>query len=76
MTSSAAWCRFPVVRGPFRGLESLELDPAVRRAVQYAAAYDLATREFADLVISRRNYDVASGVDPRGRPRFGVLEAS
>lgn len=66
-----------VVRGGFDDLLALGLPDAARRAVAQARAYDAAAMAcFAGLVVSRRNYDVAQGLDAEGRPRSGVLEQS
>ncbi len=65
------------VRGSLETLDRFTLLPAVRRAVAHARVYDRAAREcFDGFFASRRNYDVASGLDSRGRPRSGVLEQS
>jgi len=51
--------------------------PAIAPAIARAARFDaLALGRLGGLVASRRNYDVAIGVDHRGRPRIGVLEQS
>lgn len=66
-----------VVRGDFDALLALELVPAARQAVAHARLYDSAAHEcFAGLFASRRNYDVAHGVDAAGDPCSGVLEQS
>ncbi|MET1076491.1 MAG: DUF3182 family protein [Pseudomonas sp.] len=66
-----------VVRGGFEALLSLELDDQVRRAIAQAQVYDSAASAcFAGFFASRRNYDVARGVDVHGQPRSGVLEQS
>jgi uncharacterized protein DUF3182 len=45
--------------------------------VAQARVYDAAAMEhFPGLFASRRNYDVARGLDARGRRRSGVLEQS
>jgi len=63
------------VRGGWEALEALPLDAPMRTAVVQAHAYDDATAEYG-VVASRRNYDVAQGMDGAGRWRSGVLEAS
>lgn len=66
-----------VIRGDFEKLLQLDLTPALRLAVEQARVYDLAaSAEIAGFLASRRNYDVASGLDGRGRKRGGVLEQS
>ena len=66
-----------VVRGGFEALLGLELDEEVRRAIAQAQVYDAAASAcFAGFFASRRNYDVACGVDINGRPCSGVLEQS
>ncbi len=66
-----------VVRGGFDALLALPLSANVRTAVAQASCYDAAAfachpRMFA----SRRNYDVAQGIDGSGQLRSGVLEQS
>jgi uncharacterized protein DUF3182 len=66
-----------VARGGFDALLALDHPPAVRRAIDQALRYDAAAfRAFDGLFASRRNYDVAQGVDGAGQPRSGVLEQS
>ncbi len=66
-----------IVRGDFNVLLTLAPDPSTMLAVQQAQRYDAAAREeYADLFASRRNYDVARGLDAAGRPCSGVLEQS
>jgi len=66
-----------VARGGFDGLGRLDLPPPARDAVQMARAYDdAALRCFPGFIASRRNYDVAAGVDSLGGVRAGVLEQS
>jgi hypothetical protein len=66
-----------VMRGDFAALFQLELPDEVRLAVEHARAYDSAARtHFTGLLASRCNYDVADGMDARGRRRVGVLEQS
>lgn len=63
------------VRGGWDALERMDVEPAVRLAIQQARAYDDATEEYG-IVASRRNYDVGQGVDAHGSWRSGVFEAS
>jgi hypothetical protein len=66
-----------VARGDFDALLRFDQHPAARNAIEHARIYDHAAFEcFRGLVASRRNYDVAHGVDSRGRPCSGVLEQS
>jgi hypothetical protein len=60
-----------VVRGGYDALLALPLEPNVREAIAQAAAYERAARHYPGLVLSRRNYDVAQGVDGRGSTRGG-----
>jgi hypothetical protein len=66
-----------VARGEFQTLLGLDLRADVRLAVLQAQAYDAAAMDcFAGMFASRRNYDVARGVDTEGRWRSGVIEQS
>jgi hypothetical protein len=66
-----------VVRGDYETLLELDLAPEVRLAVEQARSYDTAAfREFPGLFASRRNYDVAQGVNAEESRRSGVLEQS
>ena len=66
-----------VARGGFEALAGLGLPEEARLAVEQARIYDAAaTRCFAGMFASRRNYDVARGLDAEGRWRSGVLEQS
>lgn len=65
-----------VVRGGWAALGRVDLDPAARQAIAHAVRYDAAADAFPGFLASRRNYDVAVGVDARGRRRVGVFEAS
>lgn len=66
-----------VARGGFDALLALNPSPGAQRAVEQARIYDCAAFEcFAGLFASRRNYDVAEGVDAADRRRSGVLEQS
>jgi hypothetical protein len=62
------------VRGGWKVLTALPMPAAVGAAVAAARCYDAATED--GFMASRRNYDVAQGIDPDGRSRSGVLEAS
>jgi len=66
-----------VARGDFDALLGLDLSDEARLAVSQAHIYVSAAMElFPGLLASRRNYDVAEGLDPRGQRRSGVLEQS
>ena len=67
-----------VARGDFDGLlASFEPSASARRAIEQARLYDAAAFEcFEGLFASRRNYDVAEGLDASGERRIGVLEQS
>ena len=66
-----------VARGGFGALAGLGLPEEARLAVAQARVYDAAAAEcFAGMFASRRNYDVARGLDAEGRWRSGVLEQS
>ena len=64
------------VRGDGRGLSGLAAGADVQRAIAQARRYDEAAADLYGVVASRRNYDVAQGVDAAGRWRSGVLEQS
>jgi hypothetical protein len=65
-----------VVRGGFAALAELALPDAVRVAVEQARRYDAATALLTGMFASRRNYDVAQGLNAAGSWRSGVLEQS
>lgn len=66
-----------VVEGDFEALLRLELPDKTRLAITQAQVYDAAASAcFRDFHASRRNYDIAQGVDGRGRACSGVLEQS
>ena len=66
-----------VARGGFEALDRLDLSPEARLAVTQARVYDKAAMDcFTGMFASRRNYDVARGLDSAGRPHCGVLEQS
>jgi hypothetical protein len=64
------------VRGGWEALARLPIPDAVRLAAAQAKLYEDAMREYPGFMASRRNYDVAQGLDGSGRKRSGVLEAS
>ena len=66
-----------VVRGDFDTLLARDLAAGVRVAIAQAQAYDGAVAPaFPGFFASRRNYDVAQGIDASGCWRSGVLEQS
>ena len=66
-----------VVQGDFDVLLARTLPENIRLAIAQARVYDAAaTQCFAGFHASRRNYDVAQGVDAAGHRRSGVLEQS
>ncbi|HEX2528008.1 MAG TPA: DUF3182 family protein [Geminicoccus sp.] len=66
-----------VVRGGFDTLLAVDLPEHVRLAIVQARRYDTAADHlFAGFFASRRNYDVAQGLNGRGEWRSGVLEQS
>jgi hypothetical protein len=64
------------VRGGWEALARLLMPDRVRVAAAQAKLYEDAMREYPGFIASRRNYDVAQGLDGKGRKRSGVLEAS
>ena len=66
-----------VVHGDFDALLALTLPEDIRLAIAQARVYDDAAGQcFEGLFASRRNYDVAQGLDAAGHRRSGVLEQS
>lgn len=66
-----------VVQGDYDDLLELDLPEDVRLAIQQAQAFDAAADEcYPDFYASRRNYDIAQGLDSTGKQRSGVLEQS
>ncbi|MFP5428194.1 MAG: DUF3182 family protein [Gammaproteobacteria bacterium] len=66
-----------VVRGDYQALLQLPLEDPVRLAVNQAMAYEQAAEQhFPGFLASRRNYDIARGLDPHNHMRSGVLEQS
>ncbi|WP_206862232.1 DUF3182 family protein [Lysobacter changpingensis] len=65
------------LRGDLNDLLATLEDEAERRVLRCAIRYDAeVSRAYPSFFASRRNYDVALGVDPSGMPRTGVLEQS
>lgn len=66
-----------VVQGGYIELLGLELPDDVREAVRLAQVFDdAANQAYPAFFASRRNYDIAQGLDSGGQPRGGVLEQS
>jgi hypothetical protein len=66
-----------VVRGTFDALAALALDDSLRTAIRQVERFDAAAiKLYPGMFASRRNYDVAQGVDDAGRWYSGVLEQS
>jgi hypothetical protein len=66
-----------VARGDFDALRHLDLSEDFKIALEKAQAYDAAASAcFPGFFASRRNYDIASGLDSQGAFRCGVLEQS
>ncbi|MCG6541560.1 DUF3182 family protein [Pseudomonas sp. KSR10] len=66
-----------VVDGDFDTLLDLDLPERTRLAISQAQVYDAAASDcFRNFYASRRNYDIAQGIDDRGRACSGVLEQS
>ncbi|KPH02662.1 biotin carboxylase [Pseudomonas sp. RIT-PI-q] len=66
-----------VVQGDYDDLLALELPEDVRLAIQQAQVFDSAADEaYPGFYASRRNYDIAQGLDSSGKQRSGVLEQS
>jgi hypothetical protein len=64
------------LRGGWEALKALALTPESRAAVAQAKFYDQSMSEYPGFMASRRNDDVAQGIDSDGRRRSGVLESS
>jgi hypothetical protein len=66
-----------VVQGGYDDLLALELPDDVRLAIEQAQVFDNAADEaYPRFYASRRNYDIAQGLDSSGKSRSGVLEQS
>ncbi|WP_367373141.1 DUF3182 family protein [Pseudomonas lini] len=66
-----------VVQGYYEDLLALELPDDTRLAIQQAQVFDSAADEaYPGFYASRRNYDIAQGLDCDGKQRSGVLEQS
>jgi hypothetical protein len=72
-----AGSQLTVARGGYAELLALDMDEAQRTAVQLAQRYEQAAiQSFPGFMASRRNYDIACGLDHEERRRVGVLEQS
>ncbi|WP_141063399.1 DUF3182 family protein [Pseudomonas lactucae] len=66
-----------VVPGYYEDLLTLDLPDDVRLAIEQAQVFDAAADEaYPGFYASRRNYDIAQGLDSDGQRRSGVLEQS
>ncbi|MCM8562312.1 DUF3182 family protein [Pseudomonas shahriarae] len=66
-----------VVPGYYDALLALALDDDVRLAIEQAQVFDNAADEaYPGFYASRRNYDIAQGLDSQGTRRSGGLEQS
>ncbi|MGF6490419.1 DUF3182 family protein [Pseudomonas frederiksbergensis] len=66
-----------VVQGYYEDLLALELPEDTTLAIQQAQVFDSAADEaYPGFYASRRNYDIAQGLDCDGKQRSGVLEQS
>ena len=66
-----------VVPGDYDDLLALGLPVDVREAIEQAQVFDSAADEaYPGFYASRRNYDIAQGLDSDGQRRSGVLEQS
>jgi hypothetical protein len=66
-----------VVQGGYEDLLALDLADDVRLAIEQAQVFDNAANEaYPRFYASRRNYDIAQGLDSGGVFRSGVLEQS
>ncbi|WP_223415630.1 MULTISPECIES: DUF3182 family protein [unclassified Pseudomonas] len=66
-----------VVQGGYDELLELQLPDDVRLAIRQAQVFDRAADEaYPGFYASRRNYDIAQGLDSNGTQRSGVLEQS
>jgi len=66
-----------IVHGDFDALLALTLPENIRLAITQARVYDDAAAQcFEGMFASRRNYDVAQGLDTAGHRLSGVLEQS
>ncbi|ABY97763.1 TPA: DUF3182 family protein [Pseudomonas putida] len=66
-----------VVRGDYQALLQLPMEEHLRLAINQAITYEQAAEQhFPGFIASRRNYDIARGLDSQGHLRSGVLEQS
>ncbi|MFJ2549467.1 DUF3182 family protein [Pseudomonas sp. NPDC087612] len=66
-----------LVRGDYDDLLQLQLEDHLRLAITQARTYEQAAlQSFPGFIASRRNYDVARGLNSQGKLRSGVLEQS
>lgn len=66
-----------LVRGGYDSLFDLQPPEHIRKAIAQAQSYERAAiATLPDFIASRRNYDIAQGLDAQGNRRSGVLEQS
>jgi len=69
--------RLWIVRGDYEALLEQPLEKSVRRSITQAMRYERAALDcFPGLIASRRNYDIAQGLNAHGQSCSGVLEQS
>lgn len=69
--------RLVMARGGYEQLLALPVSPRTATAISQARTYEQAALEsFDGLILSRRNYDVAQGINAEGEFVSGVLEQS
>ena len=64
------------VRGDYDQLLRINLPAEARLAIEQARIYDGAANDIPGFIASRRNFDVAQGIDDRNQRCSGVLEQS
>lgn len=64
------------VRGDYAALTRVTEQPHLLTAIEQARCYDAAAESHLGLMASRRNYDIAQGIDSLGQHHSGVLEQS
>ncbi|WP_330115454.1 DUF3182 family protein [Pseudomonas sp. JS3066] len=66
-----------LVRGDYADLIKLDIPATTRLAIEQARIYEKAAFDsYPEMFASRRNYDIARGLDALGQQRSGVLEQS
>jgi hypothetical protein len=64
------------VRGDWDALAAVPMPENIRMGMRQAQSYDQAMNAYPGFMASRRNYDIAQGIDAQGQWRSGVLESS